>query len=217
MTTVDLEALGEHYGKLFREHGDSPQAGQWSDRATQEARLDALLGVGDLSRAKVLDFGCGTAHLLSMLRGRGFKGDYVGYDLSAELVQHARTKYPDARFERRNVLEDGLPERFDYVLVSGVFNNKVADNWALMTSLLGTLFAHTDVALAFNNLSVYVDFFDEGLYYAEPGAVFDFCKSELSPRVSLRHDYHVRPGVLPFEFTTYVYTSKIPCRKRKEP
>jgi SAM-dependent methyltransferase len=217
MTKTDLDALGEHYGKLFREHGDSPQAGQWSDLRTQEARLEALVGVGDLRRAKVLDFGCGTAHLLAMLKERGFEGVYVGYDLSEELIGHARSKFPDARFERRNVMETGVPERFDYVFISGVFNNRVADNWQLMTSLLRILFRSVDQALAFNNLSTYVDFFDPGLYYADPAAVFEFCKSELSPRVTLRHDYEVRSAALPFEFTTYVYASPIPCRKRQVP
>ena len=35
------------------------------------------------------------------------------------------------------------------------------------------------------------------------------------PRVTLRHDYEVRAGVLPYEFTTYVYASPIPCRARR--
>jgi hypothetical protein len=39
--------------------------------------------------------------------------------------------------------------------------------------------------------------------------VFAFCKQELSPRVTLRHDYHVKDGVIPFEFTTYVYRSDL--------
>ena len=220
MIDQDLERLARHYAGLLREHGDSPAAGQWSDLATQEARLQVLLEVADpheLTHARVLDFGCGTSHLLTMLQAGGFRGHYVGYDISEELVAHARAKFPGVRFEHRNVLEAGVPESFDYVFVSGVFNNKLADSWDFLTRLLRTLFARTEKALAFNNLSTYVDFFEPHLYYLAPEQVFRFCKEQLSPRVITRHDYEVRPGVLPYEFTTYVYTSPIACRPAAAP
>ena len=83
--------------------------------------------------------------------------------------------------------------------------------------LLRTLLARTEKALAFNNLSAYVDFFEPHLYYVAPEQVFRFCKEQLSPRVITRHDYEVRPGVLPYEFTTYVYASPIACRPAAAP
>ncbi len=42
-----------------------------------------------------------------------------------------------------------------------------------------------------------------------PGAVFDFCKRQLSKLVCLRHDYRVKPNVIPFEFTMYVYRDDV--------
>ncbi len=200
----DLRDLETHYDRLAREHGDTPQAAQWTSRETQEARMAVLSEIGDLRRAKILDFGCGTGHLLAYLRSRGFAGEYVGYDLSSDMLALAEASFPDARFERRDILTDGIAERFDYALVSGVFNNRVRDNWALMTSLLAALFPACDLGLAFNALSTYVDFFDDGLHYFDPGVVFQHCKEQLSPRVCLRHDYEIKPGVVPFEFTVYV-------------
>ena len=90
------------------------------------------------------------------------------------------------------------------MLASGVFNNAGADNWGMMTTLLGELFKLCRKGLAFNCLSTYVDYQDEGLFYVEPERVFAFCKQTLSPSVTLRHDYRVKPGVIPFEFTVYV-------------
>jgi SAM-dependent methyltransferase len=211
----DIRALEEHYSRLAREHGDSPRAAQWSSVETQEARMAVLAEIGDLRTAKVLDFGCGTGHLLSVLRGRGFAGEYVGYDLSAEMIAIARKKYPDARFEARDVLAAGMPERFDYVLASGVFNNGFADGWKLLTTLLPVLHAACDRGLAFNALSTYVDFFDDGLYYADPERVFRFCKEHLSPLVVLRHDYQVKPEAPPFEFTVYVRRTEVGCRPHR--
>ena len=71
----------------------------------------------------------------------------------------------------------------------------------------------TNKAIAFNNLSSYVDYKDKILYYEDPEKIFRFCKSELSPFVSIRHDYQIKTKKIPYEFTTYVYKTKIPTRK----
>jgi len=212
----EMRTLEAHYAKLITDNADAPAGAQWRDRATQERRMVVLAEVADLRRAKVLDFGCGTGHMLSVLRSQlGFDGTYVGYDLVESALEIGRSTYPDARFERRDVLAEGLPEQFDYILVSGVFNNALSDNWTFLTTVIEKLFAATRCALAFNLLSTYVDTFDSGLAYFDPARVFGFCKEHLSPRVTLRHDYEVRPGVVPFEFTTYVYRTDIACRANR--
>jgi SAM-dependent methyltransferase len=204
--TKDLEGIERHYAELVEKYGSAPEAAQWSDSATQRRRLSVLTGVGDLRASKVLDFGCGTGALFAYLNeDPGFAGEYVGYDLASPAVELARHLYPAGRFERRNVLKQGVPEDFDCILASGVFNNRTSDGWRLMTELLGALWPHASRALAFNALSTYVDFREEHLWYVDPGDVFAWCKRELSPAVSLRHDYQVKPGVIPFEFTVFVY------------
>ncbi len=206
--------LEQQYGERLARFGDSPEGTQQADVATQEQRMRILCQAGDLRRAKVLDFGCGTGHLLAFLRREcAFDGEYVGYDISPDMIDIATNKFPDARFERRNVLADGVPEDFDFVLITGTFNNLTGNNWEWMTLALKSLFARTRTTLAFNNLSAYVDFFSEGLYYEDPARVLKFCKEELSPLVTLRHDYGIRPGVVPYEFTTYVHRTDILPRK----
>jgi SAM-dependent methyltransferase len=214
---AELDRLADTYSELAARLGDAPEATQWRDRATQERRMRILAEVGDLASAKILDFGCGTGHLLALLREScGFAGEYVGYDLSPEMVRLAAGKFPEARFECRNIFVDGVGEDFDYVLISGVFNNRIGDGAALMRRALALLFARTRTALAFNALSTYVDGFDSGLAYASPERVFAFCKENLSPLVTLRHDYCVKAGVVPFEFTVYVHRTEIPIRRNRQ-
>lgn len=214
--TEDLNKLGEHYSKLVTEHGDDPRSAQQTDRATQEKRMEILAGVGDLRTAKIFDFGCGTGHLLNFLKGHcGYAGEYLGCDLTEEILGVARKCHPEAKFIRRDVLAEGIGEEVDFALVSGTFNNLIGDNWGFITSALGAMFPSVKQGLAFNLISSYVDFFDKGLYYADPEAVFRFCKEKLSTRVTLRHDYQIKAGVLPYEFTVYVYKDAIPCRKNK--
>jgi cyclopropane fatty-acyl-phospholipid synthase-like methyltransferase len=165
-----------------------------------------LSEVGDLRASKVLDFGCGTGALFAYLSEElGFTGEFVGYDLAWPAIDLARRLHPAGRFERRDVLSQGVHEDFDYILASGVFNNRTSDGWGLMTTLLAALWPYARRALAFNALSTYVDFREDHLWYVDPGEVFAWCKRELSPALSLRHDYQLKAGVIPFEFTVFVY------------
>ena len=208
-----VRVLEDRYSRLLSENGDGPAAVEQSDRATQERRMKTLCEIGDLRTAKILDFGCGTGHLLTVLRDEfDFAGEYVGCDITADLLRVAGEKFPGVRFERWDVLTDGLQERFDYVLISGVFNNRVGENWEWMSEILKALFGNVDRGIAFNNLTRYVDYFDPHLFYVDPADVFEFCKTELSPLVTLRHDYFIRKETVPYEFTTYVYPSVVECR-----
>ena len=144
-----------------------------------------------------------------------FKGEYVGYDISNKMINFARKKYKNIRFENKDILSSKINERFDYVIINGTFNNKIDQNFNWMKKTLKILFKKTNKAIAFNNITSYVDYFDKKLYYAQPEKIFNFCKSELSPLVSLRHDYLIKNKKLPYEFTTYVYQTKIKKRKSR--
>lgn len=210
----DIEALSKHYSELVQRHGDAPEGAQYTDRETQERRMEVLCEIGVAKDSKVLDFGCGTGQLLSFLqRSLGYEGEYVGYDISPEAIELARSNHPAGRFEVRNILEQPAEERFDYVLVSGVFNNLVSDNRAFFEAISRRLMAQAESGYAFNMLSRFVDYFDDGLYYEDPLHAFRFCKEQLSPLVTLRHDYAVRPGSMPFEFSIYVRRTDVAPRE----
>jgi SAM-dependent methyltransferase len=214
----DLEQLGRHYTDLVRAHGTEPGGAQQTDRATQERRMEILVEIADLSKATIFDFGCGAGHLLTYLKAyHSFQGKYIGGDLTEEILAVAKKSHPEARFTRRDVLAHGLEEEVDFALVSGTFNNRITNNWGFLTAALRALYSGVRGGVSFNLLSRYVDYFDDGLYYADPEAVFRFCKEELSPRVALRHDYKIKAGVLPYEFTVYVYRDDSPCRRKKTP
>ncbi len=218
---ADLRRLEAHYSELVRVHGDGPEGAQWRDRASQDARLAVLASGVDLTAARVLDFGCGAGQLLSVLDARfGFTGEYVGVDLAEPALAVTRSRHrgrEGARFERRDVLADGLAEDFDVVFVSGTFNHATSDPWRFLTASLEVLWSRTRRTLAFNALSTYVDRFDPGLAYFDPGEVFSFCKERLSPAVSLRHDYVIRAGTIPFEMALFVHRVEAACRPNRAP
>lgn len=196
--------VADHYRQLLASSGDTAAAAQYSSRESQEARFLHLARIGTLEGMSVLDFGCGTGHLATWLAARGTSVRYAGVDVVDELLAAARAKHPRHRF---GPLEDFAGERFDYVLISGVFNNRRRGNRLFWQDSVRQLFARCDRGLAFNMMSTYVDYRDPELFYERPETAFAYVKRHLTPFVRLVHDYEVKPGVVPFEFCIHALRS----------
>lgn len=194
--------LTTHYQRLLEQYGDSPEASQWSSRESQEKRFEILTQIGELEGCDILDFGCGTGHLATYLIQRGLSVNYIGVEIIDELLAIGRQKHPNHQFCR---LEEVLDHKFDYVIISGVFNNKIKDNQKFYQEILEQCFSMAKRGVAFNLLSYYVDYYDDSLFYERPEKIFRYIKENISPYVTIRNDYQVKPGILPFEFTGYIY------------
>ncbi|MFF7107629.1 class I SAM-dependent methyltransferase [Pseudomonas sichuanensis] len=196
-----------HYSNLLETHGDTFEAAQYSSRASQEARFAVLASIADLNGAKILDFGCGTGHLATYLHQQGIEFSYTGVDILENFFVHGRAKHPEHRF---GLWEEFCHERFDYVFVSGVFNNVLDDNWGFFADSVKKLFDVADKGLAFNLMSSYVDYRDPGLWYVDPERVFSYVKT-ITPYLTVRNDYVVKDTQVPFEFAVYAY--RVPGKK----
>ena len=194
--------LATHYQQLLEQYGDSPEASQWSSRESQEKRFEILTQIGDLQGCDILDFGCGTGHLATYLAQQGVDIQYTGVDIVDELLTVGQQKYPHCKFCK---LEEILDHQFDYVMISGVFNNKIEDNQKFYQDTLKQCFSIARKGVAFNLLSHYVEYYNDELFYERPESVFQYIKENISPYVTIRHDYQVKSGVIPFEFTGYIY------------
>ncbi|AMN42957.1 class I SAM-dependent methyltransferase [Rhodoplanes sp. Z2-YC6860] len=91
-------------------------------------------------RGRTADIGCGSGREVAHLAESGF--DAIGYDASAALLQEARRRYPELRFERALLPElTGLPGgAFDNVLCETVImqlpREQIAPAVRRMTELL---------------------------------------------------------------------------------
>lgn len=167
----------------------------------RQTRFGMLNNVGDLQGASVLDLGCGFGDFYAYLRDRGIQVDYTGYDISPDLIQMARERFPEGpKFEVRDIQDSGLGRRFDYVVCSQTFNYKLKrqNNIELVQNVLRLCLDSTDKGMVFDFITAYVDFREEHLFYYQPEELFTFAKS-LTKRVTLRHDYPL------FEFALYLY------------
>jgi SAM-dependent methyltransferase len=77
------------------------------------------------SRRDVLELGCGTGQILASLDPR--RG--LGVDVSEEMVQIARAKFPDLTYEVGDIEHLNVDGRFDYVVMVDLIDH-VSDIWA---------------------------------------------------------------------------------------
>lgn len=193
MSGILSDVAGYYSGRLA-EHGTTARGVDWRDEASQQARFDALLRLIADPSASLLDLGCGYGALLPHARARGFRGAYLGTDVSEAMVEAARGLNgadPDARFELGQV----PAEPVDYAVASGIFNVRLSHDtaaWqAYMEETVGAMDAGTRRGFAFNCLTSYsdADRMRADLHYADPLAWFDRCKRRYARQVALLHDY----------------------------
>jgi SAM-dependent methyltransferase len=201
-----MKELKNHYKKLFSEYGDSANSVQYSDTKTQFKRFKVLTEL-DVQLNSVIDLGCGLGHLYDYLEVKEPGIKYLGLDFVEEFIEVAKNKSTkeNVTFKLCDITNDTIPKGYDYVFLSGVFNNIMENNWEFMKLTLRKMFNACNKGIAFNAMSTYVDYFDEELFYVDPCKVFDFCKKELSSKVTLRNDYLIKENSIPFEFAIYVY------------
>jgi SAM-dependent methyltransferase len=199
-----LVEVGRYYEGRLAAHGASPQGVDWNGAESQRLRFAQLLrlcdGVGEFS---LNDIGCGYGALFDYLREQGRRCDYLGADISAEMVAKASELHrgmPGCGF----VVGEAAGRTADYAVASGVFNVKLAaplPAWhAYVLRSLEAMDAACRRGFAFNCLTRYSDAarMQEHLFYADPCELFDYCKTRFSKNVALLHDYGL------YEFTLLV-------------
>jgi trans-aconitate methyltransferase len=189
LNPTDKQWLIQNYRELFGKYGGAPEGTQMSYEG-RLMRFEQLTKVGNMSNCKVLDIGCATGDFLPVLKEHFNNIQYLGIDLVPEIVQHASEKYPDAKFECRDIFEEPLKENFDYILISSLFNNAIPNNSTdYLKLVVAEAFKHCTKALAFNFISNRVNVVHEVMAYHDPVEVFRFCIDKLSNKVTMDHHY----------------------------
>jgi SAM-dependent methyltransferase len=199
--------LKKHYQTLLQQHGFSPKSVQHIDRKSQYKRFEILCEI-DLNASSIIDVGCGLGDMYQYLQEKNFLGKYLGVDFLPDFIKLSSERFnkvPQASFSVCDLEKDKLPLEYDYIFLSGVFNNKLSNNESFMRNTINKMFASCNKGIAFNAMSTYVDYQDPELYYSNPLEIFDFCKRNLTKNIVLRHEYIVKENSIPFEYTIYLY------------
>jgi SAM-dependent methyltransferase len=194
----------QYYEAKIQTHGPTARGVDWNSPESQQMRFGKLFNVIDRSFPfTVNDFGCGYGALADYLQKEAQPVQYFGFDISPLMIARAKELHAAANWITFVDQESELPEA-DYTVASGIFNVKLdtsAVEWEkYILETLGTINALSRNGFAFNVLTKYSDpeFMRPDLYYADPLFLFDYCKTNFSRFVALRHDYPL------YEFTILV-------------
>jgi SAM-dependent methyltransferase len=212
---VNKKAQVAYYEDLLDQYGESYLALDWNSPESQKLRYKVFKEIfiygKKASNLSVLDVGCGFGDLYGFFKAEGLLSrhriKYTGFDISPKILGVARKKYPDAKFELKDILEQRYLTGFDYIFCSGALNIRTTDAGSHLEFVKSMLLRMYDLA----NFGVAVNFLSEGAlpmsnlddlnsgryFYFKPEEILSFCRF-ISSRYILRHDYH--PG----DFTLYL-------------
>ena len=200
-------------------HGDTHRGVDWPKQEYATTSYDVMIGVirefGE--RVSMLDVGCGLSHLYERILARGIDSiDYAGVDLSERFLAQCRAKFPAVPYFHVDLLETGesLPS-FDYVIMNGVFTEKVDISfdamWDYMTRLVEKAYSLARKGIAFNVMSKQVDWERDDLFHVPFDLLADFLGKKISRNFVFRHDYGM------YQYTAYVYRESRYAGKNEPP
>lgn len=200
MTQSVLNQVADYYSAKLAEHGESARGVDWNGEESQVLRFAQLSKIIREDRFSINDIGCGYGAMVDYFAQHYTHVDYRGYDVSADMVKAAQAKYPSTVFHH-----GARPQQqADYSVASGIFNVRLEtpdDVWlATIHETLDIMNEASSKGFSFNCLTSYsdADKMRGYLYYADPCALFDFCKRRYSRHVTLLHDYGL------YEFTILI-------------
>lgn len=190
-----LERVVSRFNEKFEEFGPVGKGVDYNSDEAQRLRfeqLEKLLPVD--APFSLVDYGCGYGALIDFLRERGHRFRYTGYDLSEQLIAHAKQAH-EGQGDLRFTSDLSGVEPADYCIACGVFNIKLdmdVDQWnEYFHEQLVRLAGLGSKGFAFNTLTAYSDaeHMRSDLFYPDPREVFDFCVRNISRYVAVLHDY----------------------------
>jgi len=204
-----LDTIVKHYENCLEQHGDSHLGVDWPKAADAKKRYDVMLDVIKFSKAdgpvRLLDFGCGAAHLLDHIKEQGLTNiEYAGLDISEKFIDLCKKKHPGVSFYCEDILSANhkLPA-FDYIVMNGVFTEKremsFEEMWEYFTKMLVKVFPLANKGIVFNVMSKEVEWERDDLFHVAFDKLGHFLCKELTRNFIIRNDYGL------YEYTTYVY------------
>lgn len=199
----------KHYENCLDKHGDTHLGVDWPNEEDLIKRYKVMIELitlkKDTDNVTLLDFGCGTAHLLDYITKNGFSNVlYSGLDISEKFVTVCKGKYPETSFYCGDVLNPNfkLPT-FDYIVMNGVFTEKrdltFEEMWDYFTQMITKVYSLCNKGVAFNVMSKQVDWEREDLFHVSLDKLASFLCLNVTRDFVFRNDYGL------YEYTVYIY------------
>jgi SAM-dependent methyltransferase len=196
------------YKNLYKKFGISPSSVKARNAKQQYLRFKHLISLINIKKNdKILDIGCGFGDLSNHLKKNKIYCKYLGVDFIREFIQGANKLYGNkkTKFTKLDIYKDNFPGNYDWLILSGVFNDKSKNSEVLMHKLIKKMYLSSKKGIVFNGLNKYVDYEDKKLFYSYPDKILKYCINNLSKYVILKTNYQLKKNTIPFEFSVAVF------------
>ena len=192
MNEQDRAANNSSYAQRIAKFGTERSVLSTGTLQKEMERYDRITSIGilDSDRTVVLDVGCGLSNYYEYLISKKFIGEYIGIDVSLEMLEISKLKFPKNLYmcgELEEIQAD--VKEVDFIVSSQTFNRKLhfSDNYEEIENFIKSAVDIARHGVAFDLMSDHVDFFEEKHFYYSPERIFQFCKKEFK-KVNLFHD-----------------------------
>ncbi|MFC1549299.1 class I SAM-dependent methyltransferase [Nitrospirota bacterium] len=188
MDQLSKDYLIDFYTSRLMLHGDRPEALRWTPSG-QVARYEAISQLsGSIQGKRVLDYGCGKGDLYAYWLTKDIRPMYTGLDITPELIELARLKYPECDFMVHDIEEEPLESKFALGFVCGVFNNRVEGTTESLKNSIRLLFDNVTEGLAINAISSLSRDRDIDINYVDPEDLLLYTRENITSNAQLRLD-----------------------------
>ncbi len=186
MSTIIQKQI-DAYRDNFIKHGNTPLGTFQNNTATQYERFNQLITpllAYKSSDFTICDVGSGVCDLHKFLQTKEIKHIYTGIEIVQEMVDTAKSIYPEINVINQDLLADDYQQKFDFCVLSGTFNlpgQTDRNDWLNFTlAVIKKMYTLSNVGIAFNALTAYSTFNAPELFYLDPKITLDFIKKNLS-------------------------------------
>ncbi|MDR7208965.1 hypothetical protein [Flavobacterium piscis] len=194
------------YKELYEKHAGTPMAVSSESLNHKKLRFSKICEIfKEDDKFSVHDVGMGIADLNVFIKENFSEKEvvYSGSEILKEFVQDSKERFPELDFFHRDIAESFFQDKYDYLLMSGVFHQRretsIRDWEKFSQNILKNSFEMCNKGIAFNFISPFVDFYQTQVYYSNMPKLINFINDELSRFFEIRHNYAL------FEFTVFVY------------
>ena len=194
------------YQTMFDEHGYSVKSVGFGTEIYQDLRFKKLSGIfNEEDNITVHEIGFGLGHFYEYIK-RNLPDRsiiYSGSEIMEDFYKHCSEMYPELKLHLRDVGSETVEDKYDYVVLNGVFNPKCdvrRGDWEKhVLNLLTKSFAMAEKGVAFSILSEFCDYYDKELYYCNTTKFLNYINDNLSRFVEYHQSYPL------YEATFFIY------------
>ncbi len=220
LTSIQRLRIQTRHRVSIENYGYQPQALFWSTQEAQEIRFQKLIEILPLNFIQstttdndqawsLFDVGCGFADLQRYMVKQDLFPDYIGIDVSPEMVRGANGIEPELNVSEGEIFDfDYANNQFDYVMLSGALNEVVETEVEGLAnqqgdyarSVIRKMYDISRLGVAFNLLDRRFAWHQTrtDLQSFYPHEIIEYCQSFAS-QVTLIEGY------LENDFTVYLY------------